>query len=90
MIAAALLSTLISGALLALLGMRDPKRLRNAGHRSRELVLPAPMRTTFGWLVLTPGIVLVAMAQWWALLIWLGAIGGLGWLTATVLASNKH
>ena len=88
MITAALLSIVFSGALLAMLGVRDPKRLR-ASHAARrhELVLSAPMRRAAGWLVLAPALVLVALSQWWALLIWFGAICALGWLTANVLSS---
>lgn len=88
MITASLLSIVFSGGLLALLGVRDPKRLRNSGHGVRRRALPSHLRRASAWLVLAPGLILAAIGQWWAFFIWFGAITALGWLTATLLATD--
>ena len=85
---AALLAIAISGALLILLGARDPKRLRNARHAAptrdgaSSSPLPAAARHACGWLSLAPGVVLGVLGEWWAFLIWLGAITAIGWTIA--------
>lgn len=84
---AAFLAIAISGVLLVLLGARDPKRLRNARHGAQDAVaaaspLPAGVRHAFGWLSLAPGVVLAVLGEWWAFLIWLGAITAIGWTFA--------
>ena len=97
MIVASVLSILFSGALLALLGGRDPKRLRNLAHvglaprghgymTGEMTALPVSMRRAYAWLTLAPGLVLAFMGQWWAFLIWLGVICALGWVTSHLLA----
>jgi len=88
---ASTLAILFSGALLALLGARDPKRLRSASAhtattRAAEVSLPASLRRLCGWLVLLPGLVLAGAGQWWAFWIWFGATPALGWLIAQVLS----
>lgn len=81
-----LLAIAVSGALLILLGARDPKRLRNSRHAAQDVPaaspLPAAARHTFGWLSLAPGVVLAVLGQWWAFLVWLGAITAIGWVIA--------
>lgn len=99
MTVAALLAIAVSGALLMLLGARDPKRLRNARHATGNAAsaspLPAAVRHACGWLSLVSGVVLAALGQWWAFLIWLGAITAVGWAIAitagysTVPASHR-
>jgi hypothetical protein len=83
---ATVLAIAISSALLILLGARDPKRLRNARHAARAAApaspLPAAVRHACGWLSLVPGAVLAVLGQWWAFLIWLGAITAVGWAIA--------
>jgi hypothetical protein len=81
-----LLAIVFSAALLILIGVRDPKRLRSARHGARNTVAAAPlsaaMRHLFGWLSLAPGVALAAIGQWWGFLIWLGAITAIGWTIA--------
>jgi hypothetical protein len=99
MTVAALLAIAVSGVLLILLGARDPKRLRNARHATLNTAtaspLPAALRHACGWLSLAPGVVLAALGQWWAFLIWLGAVTAIGWVIAitggysTVSASHR-
>jgi hypothetical protein len=84
---ATLLAIAVSGVLLALLGALDPKRLRNSRHASDDTAvttppLPAAARRACGWLSLAPGVVLAVLGEWWAFLIWLGAITALGWTVA--------
>jgi len=83
---ATLLAIAFSGALLILLGARDPKRLRNARHGAKEAApgspLPPAMRHLCGWLSLAPGVALGVAGEWWAFLVWLGAITALGWAVA--------
>jgi hypothetical protein len=83
---ATLLAIAFSGALLILLGARDPKRVRNARHRSHdraaEAPLPRAIRRACGWSVLAPGVALGIAGQWWAFLIWLGAVTAFGWAIA--------
>jgi len=87
MTVAALLAIAVSGALLVALGARDPKRLRSSRHgandaRAASPPLPSAVRQAFGWLSLAPGIVLALLGEWWAFLIWLGAITAIGWTIA--------
>jgi hypothetical protein len=92
MMLASVLSIAVSGVLLALLGLRDPKRLRNAGHGSSGSHVAAPLapslRRAFGWLSLAPGVVLAVLGQWWAFFIWLGVVTALGWAVARGLAES--
>jgi len=88
MMTASLLSILFSSALLVVLGTSDPKRLRNLGHSAskRAPTIPAGLRRSLGWLSLAPGVVLGFLGEWWAFLIWFGAIGAVGWTVAQVLS----
>ena len=92
MILASLLSILVSTVLLAIVGMRDPKRLRNAAHGNRGAPLPQPLspaaRRACSWLILAPGVALMMLGQWWAFCVWMGAATALGWATAHVLAKR--
>lgn len=88
MIIATLLSVLVTGALLVVLGLHDPKRLRNARQSdgaSNRAPLPTTIRRALGWLTLAPGVVLIALGAWWALVVWLGAFGAIGWAIAQLL-----
>ena len=86
MTVATLIAIAFSSALLILLGARDPKRLRNARHAGKAIAsvtpLPSVVRHTCGWLSLAPGVALGILGEWWAFLIWLGAITALGWTIA--------
>ncbi len=90
MILASVLSIVASAVLLVIVGMRDPKRLRSAEHGKHSASSTQPLspaaRKTCSWLVLAPGVVLAAMGQWWAFLVWIGSACALGWATAHVLA----
>jgi hypothetical protein len=81
-----LLAIVFSGVLLILLGARDPKRLRNSRHAVTEAAagspLPPAARHLWGWLSLAPGVALGIAGEWWAFLIWLGAITAIGWAIA--------
>ena len=93
MMVAVILAMLFSGALLAVLGTRDPKRLRNLAHAGSvsgaKRVLPVSIRRACGWLTLAPGLVLLSIGQWWAFLMWLGATCALGWVTSHLLAGAR-
>ena len=90
---ATLLAIAFSGVLLILLGARDPKRLRNARHAAKEAAsgspLPSTVRHLCGWLSLAPGVALGVAGEWWAFLIWLGAITAIGWSIA-ITAGYSH
>lgn len=87
------MSTLIASALalggsalsLTVLALRDPKRLRNESS-SHFKPLTRNQRRLLGWLVPVPGLVLVIIAAWPALLIWLGTSCSLGWALTQWLA----
>ena len=89
MMLASTLSILFSGVLLTLLGLSDPKRIRNMGHGADaagvRLTLSPAMRRSAGWLSLAPGVVLAGVGEWWAFFVWLGAATALGWTVAQVL-----
>jgi hypothetical protein len=85
---ATLLSVLASGALLVVLGMHDPKRLRNvrqSGDPKTRKPLSAGLRRTLAWLTVVPGAVLGVLGAWWALVVWAGAFGAIGWTVAQLL-----
>lgn len=76
-----------SFAALALLALRDPKRLRNRhpGTAAHEPLSTAARRgLAIGSLL--PGPVLAVSGQWPVLLIWLGATCTLGWALTQALA----
>jgi hypothetical protein len=83
---ATLIAIAFSSALLILLSARDPKRLRNSRHADKGSAsatpLPSAVRHICGWLSLAPGVALGLVGEWWAFLIWLGAITALGWTIA--------
>jgi hypothetical protein len=83
---ATLIAIAFSGALLILLGTRDPKRMRSARHADKVSAgatpLPPAVRHVCGWLSLAPGVALGILGEWWAFLIWLGAITAVGWTIA--------
>jgi hypothetical protein len=85
MIAAGLLAILSSAALLAVLGHRDPKRLRNQ-RLAFATPLPASTRRLLGWMVPMPGVALALLGEWWPFLVWLGALCVLGWIASQILA----
>jgi hypothetical protein len=86
-VAVSLASFALSGALLMLLGLRDPKRLRNS--RTRATPLPVATRRMLAYAALIPGVVLIGIGQWWAFLIWLGATCIAGWGSAQFLARRS-
>jgi hypothetical protein len=94
MTVATLLAIAFSGALLILLGARDPKRVRNARHGSHDgtsvATLPTAIRRACGWSVLAPGVALGVAGQWWAFLIWLGAVTAFGWAIAISAAFESR
>jgi hypothetical protein len=87
LITASVVTFVISALILALLGLRDPKRLRNL----RRGDVPLSSRARHGLLsvVLAPGIVLAFLGQWWAFFIWFGATCAAGWITAQALAIRR-
>jgi len=87
LIVASLVTFAISAVILALLGVRDPKRLRNL--KNGELPLSSGARRGLAGLVLAPGVVLACLGQWWAFFIWLGATCAAGWVTAQALAIRR-
>lgn len=94
MILWSLLSIVVSAVLLAVVAVRDPKRLRNAAHGGHGASLPRPLspmaRRLCSWLILAPGVVLTALGEWWAFLVWFGSACALGWATAQVLALRSR
>lgn len=90
MIGAGLLSVLFSGALLVILAVYDPKRLRNHAKITRDRALapslPPATRRLLAWLVPAPGAVLGFMSEWWAFFIWLGLVTAVGWVLSQMLA----
>ncbi len=50
--------------------------------RAASSPLPSAVRQALGWLSLAPGIALAVLGQWWAFLVWLGAITAIGWTIA--------
>lgn len=86
---ASLLAIGFSLALLTVLALRDPKRLRTSGIAAANPTrapLPRGAHRMLGWASLLPGLALSAYGQWPALLIWLGACCSLGWALTQVLA----
>ena len=86
MILAASVSILMSALLIGALGWKDPKRLRNVRAGVRAQPFSHATRRVLGWLIPLPGLVLMLMGAWWALLAWLGASCTLGWAVATWLS----
>jgi hypothetical protein len=87
-IVATLLSVLVTTALLLILGLHDPKRLRNvrqSGETSNLTPLPTTIRRVLGWLTIAPGVVLTVIGAWWALVVWAGVFGAIGWAIAQLL-----
>ena len=78
---------LISAMFIVLLGVRDPKRLRNLRNGSSPFSSGARRGLTA--LSLVPGVALACVGQWWAFLIWLGAVTAAGWITAQTLAIRR-
>jgi hypothetical protein len=79
----------LSAALIGVLARRDPKRLRNiesADAAGNPSPLPAQLRSLLGWLVPAPGVVLMILGEWWAFLVWLGALCVLGWVASQTWA----
>jgi hypothetical protein len=83
---AALTLTLSLLPLIAL-ALRDPKRLRS--RRSARRGASRAERRVFAMASLVPGVLLAAVGQWPAFLIWLGGIAIAGWLLALSLAGTR-
>jgi len=76
-----------SAAMLAMLALRDPKRVRTVargGERGRTFSKPA--RIAFGCAAIAPGFLLTMYGEWPAFLLWFGTSCAVGWLLAVVLA----
>ena len=93
---AALLALIASLVPLALIGWRDPKRLRNRYRQQPVGVSPPPAPLAAGvrrvlWLgVAVPGGVLLGLGLWPALIIWLGALTAAGWALVHLLAGGPR
>jgi thiosulfate reductase cytochrome b subunit len=84
-------ATLATGALLAWLGWRDPKRLRNRDKHSGAVVsspdpLARSVRRMLAAAALVPGVLLAAAGAWHSFFIWLGALCTVGWTIAQLLS----
>jgi uncharacterized membrane protein len=77
----ALVFILLSGACLWALVLSDPKR--NSRSKSRK-VLASHWRKTLLWLSFSPLLILFFVAQYSALLVWLGAVTIMGWYYAVM------
>lgn len=71
----------LSGTCLWALVLSDPKR--NSRSKSR-LVLANNWRKTLVWLSFSPLLILFVVAQYSALLVWLGAVTIVGWCYAVM------
>lgn len=84
---------LASVPMLLALALRDPKRLRTILHARADVYSPtrspATTRRVLGALVLLPGLLLVCLGEWWAVLVWLGSVMALGWAVARALARTS-
>jgi hypothetical protein len=86
-----LLAILASAILIAALGWRDPKRLRNLhGEEPAQSPMSSAQRRLLGWLVPAPGVVLMCLGEWWAFLAWLGALCVAGWAASHLLALHPR
>lgn len=72
---------LLSGACLWALLLSDPKRNSRSQFR---WVLASHWRTTLAWLSFSPLLILFFLAQYSALLVWLGAVTIVGWCYAVM------
>lgn len=76
-----------SAAMLAMLALRDPKRVRTVargGERGRTF--SKPTRIVFGCAAIAPGFLLAINGEWPAFLLWFGASCAIGWLLAVAFA----
>lgn len=83
------LAIAFSAAPLILLGIRDPKRLRNLAKVHAGLIprpLPRSVRRICVWALALPGFALALAGHWWSFLIWCGAVLALGWIVAQLFA----
>ncbi len=78
------LTILVSLLPLTVLALRDPKRLRSL--RQRQPGAQSRERRILAAVTLLPGLILIALGQWPAFLIWSGFITVAGWLLALWLA----
>ncbi len=78
-----MLTILISALSIALLIKSDTKR-----HRKTDNLFPlsSKIRKTLGWTSLLPCALCLVLANYTALLIWLGAVTVIGWLLAMLPA----
>ncbi len=81
-------SICVTAAMLAMLALHDPKRVRTVaragGQRGRTFGKPA--RVAFGTASIVPGVVLGVYGEWPAFLLWFGTSCAVGWLLTVVLA----
>jgi hypothetical protein len=85
---ALLCATAVSAAMLAMLALHDPKRVRTVarGGGRRGRTFAKATRFGFGCVAIAPGVLLAVYGEWPAFLLWLGASCAVGWLLAVVLA----
>ncbi|MGH8447090.1 MAG: hypothetical protein ACREVL_17620 [Solimonas sp.] len=82
---ATLIAIAFSAAVLLLIGLRDPKRLRAAGRRDTA-PFTRRQRQILTALSLAPGVLLAFAGQSAGFIIWLGATVAAGWLLVQLLA----
>ena len=73
-----------SGLLVFLLSLADPKQAR-VNRRQPALAVPWPVRRVIWLLVLLPAALFITSSQFASLVLWLGGVVVLGWLTAVLL-----
>ena len=85
---ALLVAVCVTAAMLAMLALHDPKRVRTVaragGQRGRTFGKPA--RVAFGIASIAPGAMLAAHGEWPAFLLWFGSSCAVGWFLTVILA----
>ncbi len=78
----------VTTALLSLLALHDPKRVRTAARAgvTRGRTFGKPARVVFGSGSIVPGIVLAVNGDWPAFLLWIGVSCAIGWMLTIALA----
>lgn len=83
-LAYSLAALLVSSLALLLLGVADPKRRRVGGLPSSDARRSLAIALAFA-----PGVALIAVGAWAALLIWIGGSAIVGWGIALLLAPRQ-
>ncbi len=81
-------SIAVTAALLALLALHDPKRVRTVARAGgqRGPTFGKPTRVAFGTASIAPGVLLALYGAWPAFLLWFGTSCAVGWLLTVILA----